>query len=102
MCASPTVPRACLALSLYPPTPQRRARFDRFPPALFLPSPSWHTTRGFNNHGWHHNTQRLYEEFLKPILLVGLFAPPEELSAGVVLGMLYFYVLAHQPDFDVR
>lgn len=45
---------------------------------------------------------RLYEEFLKPILLVGLFAPPEELSAGVVLGMLYFYVLAHQPDFDVR
>lgn len=46
--------------------------------------------------------ERLYEEFLKPILLVGLFAPPEELSAGVVLGMLYFYVLAHQPDFDVR
>lgn len=46
--------------------------------------------------------RRLYEEFLKPILLVGLFAPPEELSAGVVLGMLYFYVLAHQPDFDVR
>ncbi|CAM9460726.1 unnamed protein product, partial [Ectocarpus sp. 13 AM-2016] len=47
-------------------------------------------------------SKRLYEEFLKPILLVGLFAPPEELSAGVVLGMLYFYVLAHQPDFDVR
>eukprot|EP00752_Nemacystus_decipiens_P011813 g10482.t1 len=47
-------------------------------------------------------SERLYEEFLKPILLVGLFAPPEELSAGVVLGMLYFYVLAHQPDFDVR
>lgn len=48
------------------------------------------------------SADRLYEEFLKPILLVGLFAPPEELSAGVVLGMLYFYVLAHQPDFDVR
>eukprot|EP00904_Undaria_pinnatifida_P012142 jgi/Undpi1/8058/HiC_scaffold_24.g10530.m1 len=47
-------------------------------------------------------SKRLYEEFLKPILLVGLFAPPEKLSAGVVLGMLYFYVLGHQPDFDVR
>jgi uncharacterized protein with NAD-binding domain and iron-sulfur cluster len=34
---------------------------------------------------------RLYEEFLKPLLLVGLFAPPEELSAGAVIGCLYFY-----------
>lgn len=34
---------------------------------------------------------RLYEEFLKPLLLVALFAPPEELSAGAVLGAFYFY-----------
>jgi len=46
-------------------------------------------------------SDRLYEEFLRPILLVGLFAPPEELSAAVTLGMLYFYVLGHQYDFDV-
>ena len=43
----------------------------------------------------------MYEEFLKPTLLIALFAPPEELSAGVVLGAFYFYTLAHQSDFDV-
>lgn len=32
---------------------------------------------------------------------VGLFAPPEELSAAVVLDTFYFYSLAHQQDFDV-
>lgn len=47
---------------------------------------------------WH---SAVYEEFLKPLLLVALFAPPEELSAGVVLGAFYFYTLAHQSDFDV-
>lgn len=46
-------------------------------------------------------TERAYEEFLKPTLLVGLFAPPEELSAAVAIETLYFYALAHQPDFDV-
>uniref|UniRef100_A0A0G4HSZ0 Amine oxidase domain-containing protein n=1 Tax=Chromera velia CCMP2878 TaxID=1169474 RepID=A0A0G4HSZ0_9ALVE len=45
--------------------------------------------------------ESLYERFLRPVLLVGLFAPPEKLSAAVVLGMLKFYVLGHQPDFDV-
>jgi hypothetical protein len=40
-------------------------------------------------------------EFLKPTLLVGLFAPPEELSAAVVIETLYFYALGHQNDFDV-
>jgi hypothetical protein len=35
---------------------------------------------------------RLYEEFLKPLLLVALFAPPEELSAGAVLGAFYYYI----------
>ncbi|PSC69064.1 amine oxidase [Micractinium conductrix] len=46
-------------------------------------------------------TQRAYEQFLKPTLLVGLFAPPEELSAAVTIETLYFYALAHQSDFDV-
>ena len=46
-------------------------------------------------------SQRLYDSFLKPLLLVGLFAPPEELSAAVVLDTFYFYALAHQADFDV-
>ncbi|KXZ45031.1 hypothetical protein GPECTOR_59g639 [Gonium pectorale] len=44
---------------------------------------------------------RCYNEFLRPTLLVGLFAPPEELSAAAVLETLYFYALAHQNDFDV-
>ncbi|CAL5218947.1 g699 [Coccomyxa viridis] len=46
-------------------------------------------------------SKALYEEFLRPLLLVGLFAPPEELSAAAVLGTFYFYTLAHQNDFDV-
>ncbi|KAI3436402.1 hypothetical protein D9Q98_005819 [Chlorella vulgaris] len=46
-------------------------------------------------------TQAAYENFLKPTLLVGLFAPPEELSAAVVIETLYYYALAHQSDFDV-
>ncbi|KAG2443456.1 hypothetical protein HXX76_001813 [Chlamydomonas incerta] len=44
---------------------------------------------------------RCYNEFLRPTLLVGLFAPPEDLSAAAVLETLYFYALAHQNDFDV-
>lgn len=43
----------------------------------------------------------MYEEFLKPLLLVALFAPAEELSAGVVLGASSFYTLAHQSNGDV-
>ena len=46
-------------------------------------------------------TRALYENFLKPLLLVGLFAPPEELSTASVLETLYFYAAAHQPDFDI-
>ena len=41
-------------------------------------------------------------DFLKPTLLVGLFKPPEELSAAVAMELLYFYALAHQTSFDVR
>ena len=33
----------------------------------------------------------LYEEFLKPLLLVGLFELPEHLSAAAMIGTLYFY-----------
>jgi len=35
------------------------------------------------------------------MLLVGLFAPGEQCSAAATLGMLYYFILAHQPDFDV-
>lgn len=47
-------------------------------------------------------SKRLVEDFLKPTLLVGLFKPPEELSAAVTLELLYFYALAHQTSFDVK
>ena len=47
-------------------------------------------------------SERLVEDFLKPTLLVGLFKPPEELSAAVTMELLYFYALAHQTAFDVR
>ncbi|NJK41056.1 MAG: FAD-dependent oxidoreductase [Acaryochloridaceae cyanobacterium SU_2_1] len=44
---------------------------------------------------------RLYREAFEPMLLVGLFAPGEQCSAAAALGMLYYFILAHQPDFDV-
>lgn len=44
---------------------------------------------------------RLYEDAFEPMLLVGLFAPGEQCSAAASLGMLYYFILAHQPDFDV-
>ncbi len=44
---------------------------------------------------------RLFYESFEPMLLVGLFAPGEQCSAAATLGMLYFFILAHQPDFDV-
>ena len=40
-------------------------------------------------------SKRLFEEFLRPLLLVGLFAPAEELSAAVMIGTLYFYGKPH-------
>jgi uncharacterized protein with NAD-binding domain and iron-sulfur cluster len=45
---------------------------------------------------------RLVQDFIKPTLLVGLFKPPEELSALVVMELLYYYALAHTDSFDVR
>ncbi|KAJ7538182.1 hypothetical protein O6H91_11G037300 [Diphasiastrum complanatum] len=46
-------------------------------------------------------SKQLYHEFLEPVLFITLFAPAEQLSAAATLGALYYYVLAHQPDFDV-
>mmetsp|Transcript_10302 Transcript_10302/g.28093 ORF Transcript_10302/g.28093 Transcript_10302/m.28093 type:complete len:554 (-) Transcript_10302:461-2122(-) len=46
-------------------------------------------------------SREAYQNFLRPTLLVGLFAPPENVSAAVMLETLYFYALAHQNDFDV-
>ena len=34
------------------------------------------------------------------MLVVGLFAPGEQCSAEAALGMLYYFILAHQRDFD--
>jgi len=45
---------------------------------------------------------KLIEKFLRPILLVGLFNPPEALSAALVMDMLYYYAIGHQADFDVK
>lgn len=47
-------------------------------------------------------SERLVNDFLRPTLLVGLFKPPEELSAAVAMELLYYYALAHQDSFDVR
>jgi uncharacterized protein with NAD-binding domain and iron-sulfur cluster len=47
-------------------------------------------------------SDRLINEFIRPVLLVGLFKPPEEVSAAVTMELLYYYALAHQDSFDVR
>jgi uncharacterized protein with NAD-binding domain and iron-sulfur cluster len=47
-------------------------------------------------------SDRMVRDFITPTLLVGLFKPPEELSALVVMELLYYYALAHQDSFDVR
>mmetsp|Transcript_3449 Transcript_3449/g.12444 ORF Transcript_3449/g.12444 Transcript_3449/m.12444 type:complete len:551 (-) Transcript_3449:93-1745(-) len=47
-------------------------------------------------------SQELYDQFLEPVLLALLFVPLENLSAATALAVLNNYVLAHQPDFDVR
>lgn len=47
-------------------------------------------------------SERMINDFLRPTLLVGLFNPPEELSAAVTMELLYYYSFAHQDSFDVR
>ena len=46
-------------------------------------------------------SSRLYKDAFEAMLLVGLFAPGEQCSAAATLGMLYYFILAHQSDFDV-
>ncbi|KAF3340269.1 15-cis-phytoene desaturase [Carex littledalei] len=45
-------------------------------------------------------SQRLYREVFEPAVQAGLFAPGEQSSAAVTLGMLYYYILSHQQNFD--
>jgi uncharacterized protein with NAD-binding domain and iron-sulfur cluster len=47
-------------------------------------------------------SERMINDFLAPTMLVGLFKPPEELSAAVTMELLYYYSFAHQDSFDVR
>ena len=48
-------------------------------------------------------SRRLFEDFLRPLLLVGLFAPAEELSAAVMIGTLYFYgTYTHVPSVVIH
>mgnify|MGYP000553395553 CR=1 FL=1 len=46
-------------------------------------------------------SKRLVDDFIRPTLLVGLFKPPDELSALAVLELLYYYALAHLDSFDL-
>ena len=39
-------------------------------------------------------SKRLVDDFIRPTLLVGLFKPPEELSAAVTMELLYYYARA--------
>ncbi|XP_010918125.2 uncharacterized protein [Elaeis guineensis] len=43
----------------------------------------------------------LYQKAFEPLLQVGLFGPAEQCSAAATLGMLYYYILSHQQNFDV-
>ncbi|KAH7690045.1 Phytoene desaturase (zeta-carotene-forming) protein [Dioscorea alata] len=46
-------------------------------------------------------SERLCREAFEPFLQIGLFAPGEQCSAAATLGMLYYFFLAHQQNFDV-
>ncbi|CAL9782689.1 unnamed protein product [Musa acuminata subsp. burmannicoides] len=46
-------------------------------------------------------SERLFREVFEPFLHAGLFAPAEQCSAAATLGMLYYYILSHQKNFDV-
>lgn len=47
-------------------------------------------------------SRELYDAFLRPVLQALLFRPPAELSAFMVLRVLWCYVLKTQASFDVR
>ncbi|KAL5791235.1 hypothetical protein ACOSQ2_006123 [Xanthoceras sorbifolium] len=46
-------------------------------------------------------SDRLYRDVIGPLLQVGLFAPAEQCSAAATLGILYYFILAHQKNFDL-
>lgn len=46
-------------------------------------------------------SERMFKDFLRPTLLVGLFAEAEDLSAAAVLETLFFYALQNVASFDV-
>ncbi|GAB4838574.1 hypothetical protein Ancab_028119 [Ancistrocladus abbreviatus] len=46
-------------------------------------------------------SERLYRDIIDPLLEVRLFAPAEQCSAAATLAVLYYYVIAHQKDFDM-
>ncbi|KAL0422929.1 UNVERIFIED_CONTAM: hypothetical protein Slati_3315800 [Sesamum latifolium] len=46
-------------------------------------------------------SERLFHDVFDPLLQVGLFAPAEQCSAAATLGMLYYFVLANQKNFDL-
>ncbi|KMT01356.1 hypothetical protein BVRB_9g213700 [Beta vulgaris subsp. vulgaris] len=46
-------------------------------------------------------SEKLYRNVLDPLLQVRLYAPAEQISAAATLSVLYYYVVAHQKDFDV-
>ncbi|XP_010531528.1 PREDICTED: uncharacterized protein LOC104807804 [Tarenaya hassleriana] len=46
-------------------------------------------------------SKRLYRDIFRPLLQVGLFAPPEQCSAAAMLALLYYVTLSHQKDFNM-
>ncbi|KAF3787036.1 Phytoene dehydrogenase [Nymphaea thermarum] len=46
-------------------------------------------------------SEKLYRAVINPMIQVGLFALGEQCSAAALLGMMYYFMLAHQQDFDV-
>lgn len=46
-------------------------------------------------------SEKMYRDFLRPTLLVGLFAEGEDLSAAETLSALYYYALQNTSSFDV-
>ncbi|XP_074275699.1 uncharacterized protein LOC141599557 [Silene latifolia] len=46
-------------------------------------------------------SEKLYRSVIDPLLEVRLYAPAEQLSAAATLAVLYYYVAAHQKNFDM-
>lgn len=46
-------------------------------------------------------SERLYSKIFDPLLEVRLYAPAEQISAAAALSTLYYYVVAHQKNFDL-